>query len=203
MKAADVFNRFLRTQDAPARVAVPDEVLAIYRDIQNNEEGQQRSCGGGFVYGGAFLSWHKRTRPRDIDLCITAPDLVQALENEFPPRAFLFSCGDFSFDFESMGPIADRAVIGKSVQLVGKHVPSGLIIDLLICTNPVDPALFFAHHGSAPIKSCAYDFQSGNYVYDRDFPADLQAWSFNPYDRIDPDMAEKIARDGMNVPAVA
>ncbi len=215
------FNEFIRTASPDNGLTLPPDALTACRAFIETERRLGRSAHSAFVIGGVFTSVMRGERPKDIDLVVCTPELLHNLElaahyMRAPARSYaemkerhdlraaveraLFPPGyGYSITVAECEAVKTTPVMGKVSGFSVLDHKTGLVVDVMCCAVPVTPEQFFVHYSDAPVRSAAYDMESGEFCYHRDFEDDVKAWRYRPFCRPNEKAFAKAREKGMTI----
>lgn len=198
------FNQYISTTTPPLDITVPPDILEIYDAIHALEERSGRTCQGGFFYGGLFPSLLRNKAPRDIDIAVHAPEIVEQYRlfqtlNEKPYGSYramedsveqlgglqhkiFTSSPNLFYTNERASYVKEHPAMGGYFAMTAYYETpkASRQLDILFTERRLDPQAFFAGYNNGPVSQIAFDVEQQEYIYHRDFPAHATDWVFQP-----------------------
>lgn len=219
------FNEFIRSPEGPAGICLPDTILSVYSAIIEHEKAQGRTASNGFYFGGLFTSLLRGEKPRDIDIAVCAPELVdlarQVKELRSRPaesyseyeeineevdylRNVMAPWGNaLRLNLDSMTEVRDPGHVGPCFQTTGMLTLPGYstTVDILCTANPFDGLSVLSYPPDAPIRCIGYECDKDQYLYHRDFEDHARRWVYEPFDpsSVRPKCLQKARDKGMTL----
>ncbi len=187
MPVIEQFNPHAAQNDV--QIILPDYIDILYEDLCALKINQGRSCEGALIYGGAMLSYAKNQVPRDIDMFVCAPELIDELQslhieqtkpygsyrnledsitdNRAPSLgSILKPSKNLNFAEERLSPPSFSETTGKAFQVIAYFQTSKVFVpvDITFIEKPITPielsSLLRQRFGDDPERQIIYDLKN-------------------------------------------
>lgn len=223
LSAAAHFNDFIVSKVAPLPgMELGEGIMAAYAAIDNFEQKAGRQCGDGFIFGGAFTSLLRGETPKDVDAMIHAPDIVKLAkqlayhryeapfsrdrdeEIEYLQSQLFQYNPNLSYNEETMTRPKHHPATGDHFQIrafYSDHNGIAIPLDITFIENEISAQTMITRPCDAPVRAIAFNPDSGEYAYHKNFPEHAKEWLYAPFDpqSVRHDTISRMREKGMQI----
>lgn len=193
---------------------MPAAARNFYHDLKEQRARRGEEIEQAFLYGGSIGDIHKGIRPKDYDLNLTIPKMIERLKAAQHPTQGMRSYKDMEEDVEiaigydfpgaiidGLPNIKNHALFGDYIEIPVNYYGSSELttMDVRIVSNRVDPVSFISYF-HAPIMAIAVSMEEPQtFTYHSDYADHLDRNIMQVDGPVPMRLAHKAQRKGMTL----